>query len=79
MFFQVGRDSSVGIATSYGLGGPGIESRWGGRDFPHPSIPALGAYPPSYTIGTVFLSQGQSGRGVTLTTHPHLAPRLKKE
>jgi len=25
----VGRDISAGIATSYGLGGPGIESRWG--------------------------------------------------
>ena len=33
--------SAVGIATSYRLGGPGIESRWG-RDFPHPSRPALG-------------------------------------
>jgi hypothetical protein len=32
----VGRDSSVGITTGYGLDGPGIESRWG-RDFPHPS------------------------------------------
>jgi hypothetical protein len=29
-------DSSVGIATRYGLDGPGIKSRWG-RDFPHPS------------------------------------------
>jgi hypothetical protein len=26
---RVGRDSSVGIATWYGLDGPGIESRWG--------------------------------------------------
>ena len=34
------RDSSVGIATRYALDGPGIESRWG-RDFPHPSRPAL--------------------------------------
>jgi hypothetical protein len=32
----VGRDGVVGIATRYGLDGPGIESRWG-RDFPHPS------------------------------------------
>ena len=41
-----GRDSSVGIATRYGQGGPGIESRWG-RDFPHLSGPALGpAQPP---------------------------------
>ena len=26
---SVGRDDSVGIATRYGLDGPGIESRWG--------------------------------------------------
>ena len=39
------RDSSVGIATRYGLDGPGIESRWG-RDFPHPSTPALGPTQP---------------------------------
>jgi hypothetical protein len=37
---DVRRDSSVGIAISYGLDGPGIESRWR-RDFPHPSRPAL--------------------------------------
>ena len=29
MMMMMGRDSSVGIATSYGLDGPGIESRWG--------------------------------------------------
>jgi hypothetical protein len=37
----VGRDSSVGIATRYGLDGPGIESRWG-RNFSQPFRPALG-------------------------------------
>ena len=31
----MGRGSSVGIATRYGLDGPVIKSRWG-RDFPHP-------------------------------------------
>jgi len=36
----VGRDTSVGIVTRYRLDDPGIESRWG-RDFPHPSRPAL--------------------------------------
>ena len=47
----VGRDSSVGIATRYGMDGPGIESRWGRRqDFPHPSRP--GAHPASYTKDT---------------------------
>ena len=37
----------TGIATRYGLDGPVIESRWGGgRDFPHPSRPALGPTQP---------------------------------
>jgi hypothetical protein len=36
-----GPGRSAGIATGYGLDGPGIESRWG-RDFPHLSRPALG-------------------------------------
>jgi hypothetical protein len=36
-----GPGSVVGIATGYGLDGPGIEARWG-RDFPHLSRPALG-------------------------------------
>ena len=40
-----GPGSVVGIATGYGLGGPGIESRWG-RDFPHLSRPALGPTQP---------------------------------
>jgi hypothetical protein len=40
-----GRDSSVGIATRYGLDGPGIDSRWG-RDFSHMSRPALGPIQP---------------------------------
>jgi hypothetical protein len=35
-----GPDSSVGIATNYGINGPGIESHW--SEFPHPSRPALG-------------------------------------
>jgi hypothetical protein len=39
-YSYVGRGSSVGIATRYGLDGPGIES-WRRRDFPHPSRPAL--------------------------------------
>ena len=34
------RDNSAGIATRYGLDGPGMEPRWW-RDFPHPSTPAL--------------------------------------
>lgn len=41
----VGRDSSVDIVTSYGLGGPGMESRWV-QDFPHLSSPAVGPTQP---------------------------------
>jgi hypothetical protein len=40
-----GPGSSVGIATGYGLDGPGIESRWG-RDFSHTFRPALGPTQP---------------------------------
>ena len=40
LLVTVGRDSSVGVATRYGLDSPGIESRWG-RDFLRPSRSAL--------------------------------------
>jgi len=45
------RDSSVGMATHYGLGGPGIESRWGAR-FSAPIQTGSEAHPASYTVGT---------------------------
>jgi hypothetical protein len=71
-----GPDSSVGIATGYGLDDPGIESQWG-LDFPHLSRPALGpTQPPVQSVPG--LSPGvESGRGVTLTPHPFLVPRSK--
>jgi hypothetical protein len=37
--FVVGWDSSVGIATYYGLDGPGIESRWRRDICTHPDLP----------------------------------------
>jgi hypothetical protein len=37
--WRVGRDSSVGIATRYGLDGPGIESRWDEIFRTHPDWP----------------------------------------
>ena len=40
-----GPGSVVGIATGYGLDGPGIESRWR-QDFPHLSRRALGPTQP---------------------------------
>jgi hypothetical protein len=53
-----GRDSSVVIATSYGLDGPGIESRWG-LYFPHTPRLALGpTHPPIQWVPG--LSQGKA-------------------
>jgi len=43
--------SVVGIATGYGLDGPGIESRWGAR-FSTPVQTGPGAHPASCTMGT---------------------------
>jgi hypothetical protein len=67
------RDDVVGIATRYGLEGPGIEFRWR-REFLHLSRP-----PPRPTQPPVQwvpgLSQGKGGRGVVLTAHPHILPR----
>ena len=64
----------AGIATRYRMGSPGIETRWG-ANFPHPSRLALGSIQPpvQWVPG---LSRGESGRGVGLTTHPHLAPSV---
>ena len=57
----MGRDSSVGIATRYGLEGPGIESQWG-RDFPHPSRPVLGpTQPPVQWVPGFFPEGGAAG------------------
>jgi len=62
-----GRDSSDGIATCYGLDGPGIESRWG-RNFLHPSRPALGLPSLQYNGYQVsFTEVNRPGRGVN---HP---------
>jgi hypothetical protein len=76
--FLVGRDSSVGIATGYGLDGPGIESRWGAR-FSAPVQTGPGAHPASCTMGTGSVSGVKNGRGVTLTSHPLLVPLVMKE
>ena len=63
IYSTVGRDSSVGIATRYGLEGPWIESRWGAR-FSAPVQTGTGAYPASCTMGTgSFLGVKLLGRG----------------
>ena len=73
---QVGRDSSVGIATRYGLDGPWIESRWGVR-FSVPVQTGPGAHPASFTTGTgSFPGVKQPGGGVD---HPPLSSAEVKE
>jgi len=58
------RDSSIGIATRYGLDGPRIESRWGVR-FSAPVQTGPGAHPVPYTMGTgSFPGVKRPGRGV---------------
>ena len=73
---SVGCDSSVGIATRYGLEGPEIESQWW-PDFPHPSRPAWG--PPSLLYSgyrDFFPGVKWPGRGVE---HPPLSSAEVKE
>jgi len=61
---EVGRDSVVGIATRYGMNGPGIESRWGAR-FSAPVLTDPGTHPASYTMGAgSFPGVKRPGRGV---------------
>jgi len=71
-------DSSVGIATGYGLDGPGIEYRWGAR-FSATLQTGPGAHPAACTMGTRSFPGVKSGRGVTLTPYPLLVPLVMKE
>jgi hypothetical protein len=66
----------VGIATAYGLDGPGIESRWV-RDFPQLSRPALRPTQP-LKMSTRDLSCGKGAPCVWLMTyHPRTAECLE--
>jgi hypothetical protein len=70
----VGRDNLVGIATRYGLDGPGIEFRWGAK-FSATVQNDPGTHPAACTMGTgVFPGVKRTGRGVDQP--PHLAPKL---
>jgi hypothetical protein len=73
----VGQGSVVGIATRYGLEGPGIQSRWG-RSFPYPSRPALWpSQPPVKSVPDVLPGVQRPGLGVDHA--PHLELSSKKE
>jgi len=71
-------DSVVGIATGYGLDGPGIECRWEAR-FSASVQTGPGARPASCTMGTGSFPGVKCGRGVTLTSHPIFSAVFKKE
>jgi len=73
-----GRDSSVSIATRYRLVGPDRDRIPVGARFSASVQTGSGAHPASWTMGTGYF-RGVNGRGVALTTHLHLAPRLRKE
>jgi len=73
-YSQVGRDSSVGIATRARLSGDRIPV---GKKFSSPVQTDPGAHPASYTMDTgSFPEVNRPGRRVDQS--PHLAPRLKK-
>jgi hypothetical protein len=70
------RDSSVGIATRYGLEGSGIEFRWGEIFRTYPD--RLRGPPSLLYNGYRVFPGGKDGQGVMLTTQPLLVPRLIK-
>jgi hypothetical protein len=73
LFESSGPGSVVGIATGYGLDGPGIESRLGAR-FSAPVQTGPGTHPASCTMGTGSFPGVKSGRGATLNPNPLLVP-----
>jgi hypothetical protein len=63
----------AGIATSYGIDGPGIESPWGSR-LSAPVQTGPGDHSASCKMGTRSFTEEKSGRGVMLTPHLLLVP-----
>jgi len=75
--YKCGSGSAVGIATGYGLDGPGIESRCG-RDFPHLSRPALRPTQPLVQWVPGF-SRGKERPGRDADPSPPSSAVVKKE
>jgi hypothetical protein len=81
--YSKSRGSSGGIVSDYGLDDRIGRSRFDPRQgqiflLALASRPALGpTQPPIQWVPGVLSPGVKSGRGVTLTTHPHLVPRLR--
>jgi len=73
-----GPGNSVGIATGYGLDGPGDRIPVGAR-FSAPLQTGPAAHPASCTMGTVSFPGVKSGQGLTLTPHPLPSAVVMKE
>jgi hypothetical protein len=73
----VGRDSSVSIATGYGLDGPGIKSRRG-QDFSAHVQTGPGAHPASCTMGTGSFPGGKERPGRDADPSPASSDVVKK-
>lgn len=68
VFMFVGPESSIGIATHYGMEDTGIESWWRWH-FPHPPTPSLGSNQPSVQgVPGLFPGVKQPRRGVNHAT-----------
>jgi hypothetical protein len=75
-YYNWSRDSVVGIATRYGLEGPGIESRWGEIFRTYPD--RLRGPPSLLYNGHRAFPGGKGSRSVMLTTPPS-STEVKKE
>ena len=75
--FISGAGNSVGMATDYGLDGPG-SNPVGDEIFPLVQT-GPGAHSASCTMGTGSFPGGRGDRVVGLNPHPHPVPRSYKE
>jgi len=73
-----GPGSVVGIATGYGLDGPGIESRWGAR-FSAPVQTGPETHPASCTMATGSFHGGKERPGRDADPSPPSSAVVMKE
>jgi hypothetical protein len=77
MILRVGRNNSVGMATSYELDGKGIQYWWG-LNFPQPSRPVLWSIQPPVQWVLGLFSQGVKRKNVELNHFPPNSVEVKE-